>query len=78
MTLHRAVNRNLGTPDQSAENSLASILIVSLNFTSAGMDLSLVLVLAIVADLLILKIIPARRRVAQFVSRGDLLSRRDS
>jgi small-conductance mechanosensitive channel/CRP-like cAMP-binding protein len=31
------------------------------------MDLSLVLVLAIVADLLILKIIPARRRVARFV-----------
>ena len=78
MTLHRAVNLNIGNPDQSAENSLAKILIVSLNFTSAGMDLSLVLVLAIVADLLILKIIPARRRVAQFVSRGDLLSRRDS
>jgi small-conductance mechanosensitive channel len=31
------------------------------------MDLSLVLVLTIVADLLILKIIPARRRVARFV-----------
>ncbi|MBV8224192.1 MAG: mechanosensitive ion channel [Verrucomicrobia bacterium] len=34
------------------------------------MDLSLVLVLAIVADLLILKIIPARRRVARFVCRS--------
>jgi small-conductance mechanosensitive channel len=31
------------------------------------MDLSIVLVLAVVADLLILKIIPARRRVARFV-----------
>src|SRR5271165_5557241 len=31
------------------------------------MDLSLVLVLTIVADLLVLKIIPARRRVARFV-----------
>ena len=31
------------------------------------MDLSLVLVLTIVADLLILKIIPARRRLARFV-----------
>ena len=34
------------------------------------MDLSLVLVLAIVADLLILKIIPTRRRVARFVCRS--------
>jgi hypothetical protein len=34
------------------------------------MDLSLVLVLTIVADLVILKIIPARRRVARFVCRS--------
>ena len=34
------------------------------------MDLSLVLVLAIVAELLILKIIPPRRRLARFVCRS--------
>ena len=34
---------------------------------SAIMDLSLVLVLAIVADLLVFKIVPSRRRVARFV-----------
>jgi hypothetical protein len=35
------------------------------------MDLSLVLVLTIVADLLILKIIPARRRLARFVCMSE-------